>query len=132
MRLTEDEIVASLPPWYTQVGPAQDAAACHCEWDTLWSGPQGCSARSSACLQPGEWGLPRLCHVGQAPAEQPLLLGVPDAPRCCRAQITSRAIVTGLVLGVLYGFITMRFALGPFGVVPTFNMPMGAGPTLCC
>jgi hypothetical protein len=36
--------------------------------------------------------------------------------------------VTGLVLGVLYGFITMRFALGPFGVVPTFNMPMGAAP----
>jgi hypothetical protein len=23
MRLTEDEIVASLPPWYTQVSPAQ-------------------------------------------------------------------------------------------------------------
>jgi OPT family oligopeptide transporter len=57
MRLTEDEIVASLPPWYTQ--------------------------------------------------------------------ITSRAIITGLFLGTAYGFITMRFALGPFGVVPTFNMPMG-------
>lgn len=35
-------------------------------------------------------------------------------------------MITGLFLGVAYGFITMRFALGPFGVVPTFNMPMGA------
>lgn len=52
-------------------------------------------------------------------------------PRCGPPQITSRAVVTGLVLGVLYGFITMRFALGPFGVVPTFNMPMGETPTLC-
>ncbi len=58
MRLTEDEIVASLPPWTTQ--------------------------------------------------------------------ITLRACVVGVVLGVLFQFITMRFALGPGGVVPTFNMPMGA------
>lgn len=36
-----------------------------------------------------------------------------------------RAIIVGMFLGVAYGFITMRFALGPFGVVPTFNMPMG-------
>ena len=58
MRLTEDEIVASLPPWTTQ--------------------------------------------------------------------ITVRACVVGVVLGVLFQFVTMRFALGPGGVVPTFNMPMGA------
>ena len=58
MRLTEDEIVASLPPWTTQ--------------------------------------------------------------------ITLRACVVGVVLGVLFQFVTMRFALGPGGVVPTFNMPMGA------
>ena len=57
MRLTEDEIVASLPPWTTQ--------------------------------------------------------------------ITLRACVVGVVLGVLFQFVTMRFALGPGGVVPTFNMPMG-------
>ncbi len=61
MRLTEDEIVASLPPWTTQ--------------------------------------------------------------------ITLRACVVGVVLGVLFQFITMRFALGPGGVVPTFNMPMGAPRT---
>ena len=58
MRLTEDEIVASLPPWTTQ--------------------------------------------------------------------ITLRACGVGVVLGVLFQFVTMRFALGPGGVVPTFNMPMGA------
>lgn len=60
MRLTEDEIVQSLPPWYTQ--------------------------------------------------------------------FTVRAVCVGICLGVAFGFITMRFALGPFGVVPTFNMPMGAPP----
>ena len=70
MRLTEDEIVASLPPWTTQ--------------------------------------------------------------------ITLRACVVGVVLGVLFQFVTMRFALGPGGVVPTFNMPMGAMLTrarrfcMCC
>ncbi len=58
MRLTEDEIVASLPPWTTQ--------------------------------------------------------------------ITLRACLVGVVLGVAFQFVTMRFALGPGGVVPTFNMPMGA------
>lgn len=51
---------------------------------------------------------------------------VEDVHSCRHApvQITFRAIVVGICLGVAYGFITMRFALGPFGVVPTFNMPM--------
>jgi hypothetical protein len=41
-------------------------------------------------------------------------------------QITARALAVGAVLGAVFSFITMRFSLGPGGVVPTFNMPIGA------
>ena len=42
------------------------------------------------------------------------------------SQITFRALAVGCVLGAVFSFITMRFSLGPGGVVPTFNMPIGA------
>ena len=125
MRLTEDEIVASLPPWYTQVSPAQMV-------DTLQL-PQSCEPHAAAQWRelPESSAEPCAAPAACATCGPVLKLGGPDGSCCPCPQITSRAIVTGLVLGVLYGFITMRFALGPFGVVPTFNMPMGAAPTLC-
>jgi len=42
------------------------------------------------------------------------------------SQITVRALCVGGILGAVFSFITMRFSLGPGGVVPTFNMPIGA------
>ena len=41
-------------------------------------------------------------------------------------QITIRGVGMGVILGAVFSFITMRFSLGPGGVVPTFNMPTGA------
>ncbi len=41
-------------------------------------------------------------------------------------QITVRGVGMGVILGAIFSFITMRFSLGPGGVVPTFNMPTGA------
>ncbi len=41
-------------------------------------------------------------------------------------QITVRGVGMGIILGAIFSFITMRFSLGPGGVVPTFNMPTGA------
>lgn len=38
-----------------------------------------------------------------------------------KQQITLRAILVGAFLGVAFSFITMRFSLGPGGIVPTFN-----------
>lgn len=43
-----------------------------------------------------------------------------------KTQITLRALIVGTVLGAVFSFITMRFSLGPGGIVPTFNMPLGA------
>ena len=43
-----------------------------------------------------------------------------------KTQITFRACLVGFALGAGFCFITMRFSLGPGGVVPTFNMPIGA------
>lgn len=43
-----------------------------------------------------------------------------------KTQITLRAVIVGVVLGAVFSFITMRFSLGPGGIVPTFNMPLGA------
>ncbi len=40
-------------------------------------------------------------------------------------QITIRSLSVGVILGMVFSFITMRFSLGPGGVVPTFNMPIG-------
>ncbi len=118
MRLTEDEIVAALPPWHTQVrfsvrSCCQAGAACG--GTTAWRLMLrlSCSHRSACvCLVCG--------------ACWPVTVFVWRMPNCRHApvQITFRAIVVGICLGVAYGFITMRFALGPFGVVPTFNMPM--------
>ena len=42
-----------------------------------------------------------------------------------KTQITFRSAVVGIFLGAIFSFITMRFSLGPGGVVPTFNMPIG-------
>jgi hypothetical protein len=42
------------------------------------------------------------------------------------SQITVRGFLMGVLLGAIFSFITMRFSLGPGGVVPTFNMPTGA------
>ena len=49
-------------------------------------------------------------------------------------QITVRGVGMGVILGAIFSFITMRFSLGPGGVVPTFNMPTGAGhePAALC
>jgi hypothetical protein len=44
-------------------------------------------------------------------------------------QITARSLSVGLILGAVFSFITMRFSLGPGGVVPTFNMPIGMPTT---
>ena len=41
------------------------------------------------------------------------------------SQITVRGFLMGVLLGAIFSFITMRFSLGPGGVVPTFNMPTG-------
>ena len=47
------------------------------------------------------------------------------------SQITVRGFLMGVLLGAIFSFITMRFSLGPGGVVPTFNMPTGAFAAVC-
>ena len=61
-------------------------------------------------------------HQDQLLTEDEVIAALPP----WTSQITVRALCVGGILGAVFSFITMRFSLGPGGVVPTFNMPIGA------
>ncbi len=72
--------------------------------------------------------LTSLCHLRQDQllTEDEVIAALPP----WTSQITVRALCVGGILGAVFSFITMRFSLGPGGVVPTFNMPIGAPAAL--
>ncbi len=72
--------------------------------------------------------------TGQSPQDKPdeflsedeVIASLPS----WKSQITLRALAVGFIMGAVFSFITMRFSLGPGGIVPTFNMPIGAVPQI--